>query len=186
VPASTPEEAEEFINAHPNSFAERKIFIVDQIRTPKVGDPALIERLKPLNTLDEVAALFTREQVPFQRVNDQIDARTADPTVIEQVVKMKAGDVFGYQAGNMLILNSVKETRVEPFTGDEAVKAAMERLRQKHIQEAAQREVNSLLEQAKSKVVYNKQYQPAPAPKPAAPAPEAAPAVPAAEANVGA
>jgi EpsD family peptidyl-prolyl cis-trans isomerase len=183
VPASTQEEAEEFIAAHPDSFAERKIFIVDQIRTPQPGDPALVEKIKPLNTLDEVAALFTREQVPFQRVNDHIDARTADPAVIEQVLKLRAGEVFGYQSGPLLILNTIKETRVEPFTGEAAVKSAMERLRQKHIQEAAAIEVNRILEAAKSKIVYNKQFQPAPPAKPAVPAPTPTKAT--ADGNVG-
>src|SRR5215469_14989534 len=54
VPAPTPEEAQNLITAHPNSFAERKIFTVDQIRTAGPLDQAVVAALKPLNTLDQI------------------------------------------------------------------------------------------------------------------------------------
>ena len=57
VPEPSKEEAQSFIASHPDTFLERKVFLVDQIRMPKVPLEVL-KSLEPLKTMDEIRRLF--------------------------------------------------------------------------------------------------------------------------------
>jgi EpsD family peptidyl-prolyl cis-trans isomerase len=173
VPASSREEAERYMSLHPDVFAERKIIAVEQVRTIRPNDQ-IIEQMRPLNTLEEVEQLLSSAGIPYQRGNDILDAVGSDPATIESVVKLKPGEVFAIPNGNLLMISRIKAIRVVPFTGEPAIKYAMETLRRRHVQETIGRSVNGLINEAQSKIKYSKEYQP-PAPKAAASPPPAAP-----------
>jgi EpsD family peptidyl-prolyl cis-trans isomerase len=160
VPPATREEAERYIIEHPDIFAQRKIFVVDQIRTPQPMSPAVVEALKPLNTLEEVETLFNQQRVSYERSIGKIDAAVSEPKLVESIVAMKPGMVFALPVGQVMLINRVKETKVQPYTGDDAVAYAQQRLTREHAQEALVREYNAILAKGKDKVQYNKDYQP--------------------------
>src|SRR5436190_13496597 len=129
VPASTREEAEHYSASHPDSFAERKIFTVDQIQTPLPISNELSARLQPLNTLEEVEATLNAAHAPFQRVQTKLDAATSDPVAVENVIKLPPNSLFAVPQGNVLMINKVIGEKVEPFTGEPAIKSAQQRLK---------------------------------------------------------
>jgi peptidyl-prolyl cis-trans isomerase C len=175
VPPATRDEAERYVLAHPDMFSQRKVFVVDQIRTVQPS-PQIVDKLRPLKTLDDVKELFAREGVPYDTTTDKIDAVGSDPRIIESIANLGPGEVFALPSGLTLTINRITETRIRPFTGEPAVNFAMRMLTRERSQQTLAREVQAITANAENKIKYNKDYQPAP--KAAAPAAKAPPAAP--------
>jgi EpsD family peptidyl-prolyl cis-trans isomerase len=183
TPAPSTEEANHFIADHPDIFANRKIFTLEQIRMPRPANAAMVQALQPLNTLDEVEAYLKQQNIPYQRQNGTLDAVGADPQLIDAVVKLPANELFVVPTNEGLVVNHIVSTREEPFTGDAAVKYAVQVLTVQHRQQAVRRAFNSIFQRGLATVSYNKDFAPpakpaagaaqsgAPAPSSAAPKP---------------
>jgi len=171
VPPPSQEEVQSFVTAHPNSFADRKIFTVDQMLTGKL-DSSVLAALKPLNTMDSIQALFDQDHIQYRRGTAEIDALSLDPSIVDQIVKLPPGSAFILPNGNNLIISAVKQVRSEPVTGAPANNVAMQMLRRQHSQQAVTRELLADLNKGTASVRYNKDY--APPAKSGAPASNAA------------
>lgn len=172
VPTTSKEEAERYVQDHPDLFAQRKIVMVDQLRARAPLDAKIGEQMKPMSSLDQVAALFQANNIEFQRSADKIDAIGSDPKFVEQVLKLKSTDLFTVPVGQFVVVNQVRSINVQPFTGEQATNYAMQLLGKQHSQEAVMREYQAILQKAQEKVTYAKDFQPPPAAKaPAANAP---------------
>ncbi len=177
VPAPSKEEVDKFIADNPNLYAERKIFIADQIRFPNISDPAVIAALKSVKTIPDVAAMLALHKIPYQLGQGQIDALAVGPEGTAQIMKVPGDEVFVVPSNNVLVGSHITETRTVPVTGDEASKQASAFLKQRRTQEALRRQFGGVLATAKKDIVYAKAYEP-PAPAKKATAPAAAPATP--------
>jgi EpsD family peptidyl-prolyl cis-trans isomerase len=171
TPAPTRDEALHFVEDHPNIFAERKIFTVDQIRMARPSDPALVQALQPLNTLDEVEAFLKKSNIEYRRGTGVLDAVGADPRLIDAVVKLPATELFVIPSGDALLVNHISDTRIEPFIGEPAVKYALLVLGNEHKQDAVSKQFSQIMTSGASSIQYNKDFRPA-----AAPAADQAPA----------
>lgn len=163
VPAPSKEEVERFVAANPDLYAARKVFVLDQIRAPMVRDPAVIEALKPLKTLADVGSLLTSKNIRFQQGSTTLDALTAPPEVVSQIMKLPADEVFVVPQGNLLTINHIRETRVVPAPAEVATAHATQYLKNQRTQTAVQRELSAALAAAKKEkdaVQYAKAYQP--------------------------
>jgi peptidyl-prolyl cis-trans isomerase C len=167
VPAPNAEEAQQYIDAHPDSFAARKIITFDAVRFAS-SDPALREQLTPLNTLDQVKGLLDSRKIQYQAAAGQIDALSADPRFVEQLLKMKSSDVFAIPNGGVWTVGAVRDVKVEPVVGQAAVTRATEILREQRMREAVGRRFSAAFADAKKTITYNKAYEPAAAPQAAA------------------
>lgn len=183
VPPPSHEEVEKFVADHPDMYAQRKIFEVDQLRFPRPNNPEVIKGLQPLKTLEAVAALMTANKVPFRTGRSEVDALALDPSVVDQIVKLPPGEVFIVPANNLLVANHIVSTRVEPIVGEAATQHATAFLKNLRTQEAVRKQFGTVLAAGKKDIVYSKAYQPPPEAKAAAaPAAGARPAAPAATA----
>ena len=84
VPKPGVDEAQQFVNQHPDLYSARKRFAVDGVRFTAPNDPSLARALQPLNTLADVRALLTERKIPFSSGAGEIDAFTVDPRLVEQ------------------------------------------------------------------------------------------------------
>ena len=164
VPPPTREEANSFEEANPNVFAERKIFEVEQMRMARPADSSILAKLKPLNTLDDIASFLTQNHIAFQRGQSTIDAVGQNPKLVSAIVALPPNEVFIISSGNGLLINQVLNTRTQPFTGEPATKYALHVLQTQHAQEAVQRAFASILGRAQTDVRINKDFQPTPKP----------------------
>jgi peptidyl-prolyl cis-trans isomerase C len=185
-------DAEKFVSDHPNMFAQRRVMVVDQVVFGKF-DPKLMEEFKPLNTLEQIEAVLTRENIDYQRTTTVLDTLNAPEGLTETLMKLPAGEVFIFPRGNAVFVNQIRENRVMPFVGDRAITYAQAGLKQQRTQEALAKQVETIRKGADEKITYNDKYKPekpkagaAPAgkaaaatPAPAVPAAPAAPAAPA-------
>jgi peptidyl-prolyl cis-trans isomerase C len=165
VPQPTADDAQDFMRKNPDVFAERKIFTVDQIRFMPPSGANVLREIKPLNTLEEIAAVLNREKIPFQRSAERLDAVGADPSVIAQIVKLPPSEVFILPSRAGVSANQIKDTKVEPFAGDAAAKYATQVVLMQRRRESLQRYLGQVVAKASASkaVVFSKTYQP---PKP--------------------
>lgn len=174
VPAATPEDVDRFVAAHPDMFAARKIFQLDQITTPPLND-RLQKELRPVNTLAEAEALLNREHVPFRRATSELDALAAGPQLVDVLLKQGATDLIILPSAQTWSINQVKSSRVAPFTGDNARKYATSAITNDRQKQVLGKTFSQIVSTGRSKVSYAKGYEP-PAAPPSAPASQAAPA----------
>ena len=173
--------ANDFIAGHPDQFANRKVYFVDQL----IAGPNKIapDRFRPLKSLTEVKALLDSESVPYQEGASVLDSLTANPQLVSAISTLPAGEVFVVPQGGALLFNQITGSRSVPFVGDQAKNFAMNALRTQNGQKTVAESITSMRKAAESKIVYNAAFKPTPPTKggaPAAAAPAAAPAAPAA------
>jgi EpsD family peptidyl-prolyl cis-trans isomerase len=172
VPPPSPEEVAQFQAANPDIFAQRKIFDVEQIRMARPADPNFTKTLEPLKTLDDIAAYLTQQNLPFQRGMGTIDAVSQNPQLVSAIVALPPKEVFIITSGNQILMNLIRSTRVEPYSGDAAAKYAANYLKAQHTQDAVRKQLGALIAAGERTVLFAKDYQPPakPAGAPAGPA----------------
>jgi len=176
VPAPARVEADRYMADHPDIFAQRKIFQVDQIQVTQSPDPNLVAEVGPLQTMPDVLALLTARGAKFIRQPSVIDARVADPRLVEAILKLPPREVFTFQGNGVFLINQITATRIEPFTGEPAVAYATALIKRQRTEEALGRKLSDLVTKGKAAVRFNPQYQPAKAAPTPARAPAAKPA----------
>ena len=172
IAVPTRDEGESYVSAHPEKFADRKVLIVDQLVVgPNKIPPA---RLEPINSLDELKAIFDAEKVPYQMNVATVDTLSANEAILRQVSSLPAGEIFVIPQGGGFLYNKIVDSRPAPFVGDTAVAFAINVLRAQRAREAVNRQLELMRKQADKSIVYNDAYKP-PAKAGAASAAPAAP-----------
>ncbi len=174
----TKQQAEAFVAANPDMFANRRVMYIDQV----VAGPNQItpDKFRPLKTLGEVKALLDAEGVQYQDNASSLDTISANPELVAAISKLPPGEVFVIPQGGALVFNQVTSTRAVPFRGNLATNYAMNVLRQRKSQEVVGKQIEDMRKAAESKIVYNDAFKPpAPAKKAATPVPAPAAATPA-------
>lgn len=180
VPAIGREDVAKFMNDNPDIFGQRKVFVVDQIRMVRPADPTLLERFRPLTTMEQVLGLLQAEKIPYQRGSDTLDAVGTDPNVVRQIVKLPPNEVFVIPLPGGVLINQIRETRVQPFTGEPAERYARQVLANQRQQEVVAKQFNAVLADGKKNVNYGKGFEPKqPAPAKAGTVPAKAATAPA-------
>lgn len=177
VPEPGPEQIRQYINQHPELFASRKVYIVDQLRMQTVADAKLVEAIKPLNTLEDIAKLIQSKGIRYETARGALDSLQLGSQLVAQFDKLPANEVLVYpMSNNVLVANKVIETRVAPVPDAAAQKLAARAIKTQQAQDSVRRMFGSVVtNHPGTKIVYNQAYAPAPAPaKTPAPAPSPA------------
>jgi EpsD family peptidyl-prolyl cis-trans isomerase len=167
VPAPSAEDAQKFVDQHPDLYSARKRFSVDALRFNLPNDPTLTKALQPLHSLEEVRALLTERKIPFVNGQTEIDALAVDPRFVEQLMKIKSDDVFAVPQNGVVLVGHIVGMRDDPVPNSVALRHATAYLRQMRVQEAVGRRFGGVVTAGMKDVKFAKGYEP---PKPAAPA----------------
>lgn len=167
VPEPSPDQVKQYIGQHPELFANRKVYMVDQLRMPPTNDPKLLSDLKPLNTLDDIAHLLQQRNIRFDAGRATLDSVDLGSSLVNQIDKMPAGNIFILPIGNALVANKIDETKVIPVPDAAAAKIAARNIKAQQAQESVRRMFGSVVSNPKIKIAYNKAYEPAAPAKPA-------------------
>lgn len=177
LPAPTQDEARRFIEQNPDTFAQRKIFKLDQIQFAAPDDLRKLAAYEPIKTMDEFEARLIQDGIEYRRAPGTLDTVGANPQLIAQITKLPAGEIFMIPNGGAVLASRVTETKVEPFTGDRATQYAMNMIQQTKLAAAATKELDEPIKKARDAVKYQTGYAPPAQPKAAAtPAAGATPA----------
>lgn len=178
VPMPTREEADAYMKANPDLFAQRKIYKLDQIQFETPGDMAKIRRLEPLKTMEQVEQQLIQDRIEYRRGPGQLDTIGTNPAIVRQIARLPAGEIFIVPQQGMVVASRITETQVVPFAGEDAVRYATSLVQNQRMEQAVERELKTKVEAARKTVQYQKGFEPpkaqAAAGAPAAGAPKAA------------
>lgn len=118
--APTPEQVQSFIAGHPDIFARRKIFGLDQVVVRNNLSSAVSQQIGPAKTVDQVVAVLTANNIEFTRGNNRLDTVGTDPRLIDQLLKLTSDDLFAVPVGETLTINKIVGVEIVPFTGEAA------------------------------------------------------------------
>lgn len=184
IPKPGSEEIENFVAENPSMFANRRVFVVDQIIVPQANQE-LLKALQPVKTMAEAQAVLQQRNIKSNNTVGVIDALTIPPQAAQQIAALPPGEVFIIPSGPGLRINQVRSSQVDPLSGDQARNIATELLTRQRTQTAMQGSLADRIKAGRPKVKYNDAFAPpkapagAPAglaPSGAAPAPAPAPA----------
>lgn len=168
VPKVSDDEARQFVLDNPDLFDRRKIFLVEQILVP-TPPVSIVAELKPLNTLPEVQAVLAKYSLPTRASIGVIDGLMMEPGAVRQIAELAANTVFILPKNEDLTINLIRETRIEPVTGEQAVRIAKEILQNARATTQINGTIASVLRDGAAKVRYNKAMDLAPKQGPGVP-----------------
>lgn len=172
VARPTREEAEKYVGSHPHSYAERKIFIVDQVQFPRDAKPEVLKAVGSMKTLQDIEQYFLANGIDHRRVPGSFDTRGAPTQLVEQITRLPASGIFVLPSAQMFVANQIRETRVVPFTGEEAIKQAQQILMNERVNGEVKKQVEQI-RAAAGAVKYKPGYGPPQAAAAQAPAAQA-------------
>lgn len=181
VPVPTREAAEKYIEAHPDQFAQRKLYTIDQIQFLRPANIATLG-LEAAKTMPDVAAVLTAAKIEFRRNTANVDALTVNPALVAEIGKILARnpqEVFMFAdqpqgaPAPVMYVNKVTDTKVTPFTGEPAITLAQQVIQRENVQKALVDSLTKFKAEADPKIKYAAGYSAPPAAK-TLPAPNAA------------
>jgi EpsD family peptidyl-prolyl cis-trans isomerase len=159
VTPPTEQEIERYKEQHPNTFAQRKLYAVDQIKIGKSLDPKLLEQLKPLHSLDDVERALLGAGVDYIRAPGSIDARLVSPKVMDQITKLPPNEPFVMPVGNMIVISQITKATTLPLTGQPANELARQALLAERRTKAIADRLSQLRKEA-GEIKYQNGYSP--------------------------
>lgn len=179
-----PTEAEiaQYQAAHPDRFAQRRIYTVEQILFPPPGSADKFKQFAPLKTLDQLAAKLTADGVQFRRAPTQLDTAAMPAEIAGKIAALPATEMFILPTQQGLTANVITATTVQPLPADQAREVAANALRNERFSKAADAQLNERLKKARATVKYQPGYGAPPQLNGGASNPPAASPAPAAQA----
>ena len=167
VPVPDAAAATQFMAKNPSMFAERKRYQLDQLSFPATNDPALVEKLKPAKTMEQVEAVLNAAGIKFQRGTAQLDTAMIAPQIASRIAALPPGEPFLVPQNGQVIVNVVRNTIPAPTPAQQAQPAAVEIMRRQNIEQAMRKQADQA--RASAKITYAPDFGP-PKANPTAPA----------------
>lgn len=158
VPSPSAEEAKLYASDHPASFTQRRIFLVDQYVARNVP-PSVLKALEPLDTLEQVGTVLTQNKISFSRTVGVIDALSVDPDAAEKIAGLPPQAVFVSPEGDVVRVNRVRETQIDPVLGNDAIRIAQEIIKNRRSAELLERQMTNVLQAGERDVRFNPAYR---------------------------
>jgi EpsD family peptidyl-prolyl cis-trans isomerase len=170
VPVPSASDIDRFIADHPEMFAQRTIYSLDQVIFPLPADPSRLKALEADHTLDAVVARLKGMSIQTQRQPAKLDTAGTPAQFLKTIATLPPGEPFVVATGGRGVVSVITGREVQPITGDAARKIAAEAIRRNAVGDIAQKQLKQARDSAKI------EYQPGFAPKAAATAKAATPA----------
>ena len=147
-----------FQSGHPEMFASREIWTLDQIVYPLPQPASVSAKLTAAKTIDEIAQALTAAGVRFTRGTKKIDTAMFPHPLYEQVAKVPAGEPFIAPGGDKAVANVITAREPAPLSGDQARTVTLNAMRQVRANSIVQDRVKEL--RAKAKIEYQPGFAP--------------------------
>lgn len=160
IPPVSDEDAEKFVAANPLTFAQRKIWVVDQIQFAAPADPAGLKVFEPLKTLDQIEDKLVADGTAYRRAPTSIDTLQLPAEATRRITALPAGEVFITPQGAGLSANQITETRAMPVIGRDATTLAKAMIQRQRFADKAKAELEPMVEKSRANVSYQAGYAP--------------------------
>ena len=122
TPSPTASEVHEYLSRHPEMFAERRIYIFNQL-TAKAGKKSvasLVSKVDGIDNLSEFAAWLKISGVEYDLISDVRPSEQLPAVMLEQMQRLKAGDLGYWSATDGVVVIEVVKIIDKPLTEQEA------------------------------------------------------------------
>ena len=174
----TDAEVQEYFSAHPELFAERKLYRLQEvaIKVPEDQREAVRAQLAQSKSLNEFGEWLKAQNLEVKAVQGVKPAEQLPLAMLPQLSKMPKGQATAVNTPDGLLVVIVADTQAQPVTLEQVKPAIVARLQGEARQKAVQAQVDAL--KAAAKIEYLGEFadagkEPAAAPAAAAPAAEA-------------
>lgn len=114
-------EIDDYIQSHPNLFAKRQIYNIEQVSFPPAGNlETLAAATKDFKTIDQVEAKLNELGIKYNRGPSALDSATMPAQMLTALQGRKPDDVFFIRSRNSASFFKVTSVDDKPLTGDEA------------------------------------------------------------------
>ncbi len=114
-------EIDGYIQAHPERFAKRQVFQIEQATFPPQKDmEALAAATKDFKTMDQVEAKLKDLGIKYSRGPATLDGATLPAEMLKPLDARKPDDIFFIRSRNSASFFKVLSADVTPLTGDQA------------------------------------------------------------------
>jgi EpsD family peptidyl-prolyl cis-trans isomerase len=158
--APTLQDASAFVAQHPEMFAQRTVYLVDELLVAQQPDPGLVAALEPVNDFDAIEKILQDRRVAYRRGADQLDTVRMDPNLSLQIARLPAGAAFVLPSPTGFVIARVRASKVQPVTGEPATTVASSILTAQRKQKAVNDAVEALRTAAKANISYSGDYTP--------------------------
>jgi peptidyl-prolyl cis-trans isomerase C len=152
------QEIQTFIAGHPEMFASREVWELDQIKFQIATDPATKAEIAGSHSMDALVATLQKHNIAFQRQKNRLDTGIVPPELYKKLNSLPAGEPFSIPVGNSIVVNAIVSREPHPITGDQAKPVAVQAIRKTQAAKTLQGLLKSLKDTAKI------EYQPGYAP----------------------
>ena len=168
-------ETDQFIQAHPDRFANRKVFQIEQVSfAPQKDMESLASATKDFKTMDQVEAKLNDLGIKYNRGPAALDSATLPPEMLRPLEARKADDIFFIRSRTSASFFKVTSVEDKPLTPEESDFLAKRDLRNDLAKKNGQETFNAALANAKYEGDYARiMATPTPTPAPAAGEPAA-------------
>lgn len=153
-----------FIADHPESFANRTIFTVDQIRFAPPVDASALQGLRNVHTMDGVATYLKSKNIQFARGAGKVDSAQVPGPLLTQIQSLPAGEPFIVPSPQGPVANVIVGKEAAPLAPEQAQPLAVQMIRAQQLDKILQQRLKDA--QAKAKITYQSGFGPAPTPSP--------------------
>lgn len=154
----SPSEISQYETAHPNMFANRETWTLDQLVFPLQKDPAMLAKIKGAKTLDEIAQVLTAGGVQFKKGSRKLDTAIIPTNLYVQLSQLKANEPFVVPGPDQQVASVITAREPAPLSGDQARSLALNAMKRDQVQKLVQDRVKSL--KASAKIQYQPGYAP--------------------------
>jgi hypothetical protein len=145
---------------HPELFAARKIYALDQIKFRMPDDLGKLKEFTPLKSLPEIEQRLIEDRTPYQKAPVSLDVLGTEPELVQSLAALPSGEVFLVPKGDVVYASLITSVKTEPFTGLPAQHYASQALQAQRIEAATVKELGPKIKAAQATVKYQAGFGP--------------------------
>ncbi len=150
VSAISNSEIDAFIQAHPDQFAKRQLFQIEQVSFPPQKDmQALADATKNLKSMDLVEAKLNELGIKYSRGPATLDSAAIPAEMLKPLEARKPDDIFFFRSRTSASFFKVTSVDEKPLTGDAANQFAKREIASELAKKTAQDTSNAAIAGAK-------------------------------------
>lgn len=144
--------------SHPQMFANRQIWDLQQIIYPLPKDQSVASKLAATKSLDEVAQVLTAAGLQFTRATRKLDTAVFTPGMYKQLSSVPSGEPFIAPGPDKAVASVITAREPQPLSGDQARQVAVAAIRRDNVQKIIQDRVKDL--RGSAKIEYQPGFEP--------------------------
>jgi EpsD family peptidyl-prolyl cis-trans isomerase len=158
TPVPSDREVDTYIAAHPEKFANREAWDLDQTAYQTPTDPAITKEIHGAKTVDQLVSVLQAHKIPFTKQKSRVDTAMVPAEIYAKLNSMAPGEPFFIAFGNRSVSSSITGREPHPLTGDQAKPVAVDAIRKTQATSSIQNMLKSL--KSSAKVDYQSGYAP--------------------------